>query len=219
MSNMPDNSIPTIHDGHHLCWSCKEEVGEGPFCGNCVKIQPLEEISDYFALFDIKPRFDIDIADLQKPFIELSKKMHPDFYGRMSDSEKIIARDNTAYLNSAYNVLKDPIKRADYLLSLLAENTKSNPTPPQDLFDEILEAGELLMNDELSAEEFEQLQNTRNEFKNRQQEIIASLAGQFDKLAEQGNGAKTEIENRLNNIKYLRTIIKRIDQRLRKAES
>lgn len=218
MSNTPNNSLHILHDGHHLCWSCKEEVGEGPFCSHCVKIQPLEEISDYFALFGFEPKFNIDADSLQKPFIELSRKMHPDFYGQLSDSEQVIARDNTAYLNTAYGVLKDPIKRADYLLSLTAGNSKSNPSPPQDLFDEILETGELLMNDELSSDEVNQLQKTRTEFTRRQKELIESLSQHFDKLIAGDEEEKTEVENRLNNIKYLRTILRRIELRLKEAE-
>ncbi|MEZ5360044.1 MAG: Fe-S protein assembly co-chaperone HscB [Candidatus Zixiibacteriota bacterium] len=219
MSHTPNDSLHILNDGHHLCWSCKEEVGEGPFCSHCVKIQPLEEVSDYFALFGLEPHYKIDPADLQKPFIELSRKMHPDFYGQLSDSEQVIARDNTAYLNMAYGVLKDPIKRADYLLSLKAGNTKSNPTPPQDLFDEILETGELLMNDILSADEIKQLNRTKNDFTVRQRELLDSLAPHFDKLLNGHNSAKTEVESRLNNVKYLRTIIRRIEQRLKQDEN
>ncbi len=213
-----NNSLNIINDGHHLCWSCKEEVGAGPFCGNCVKIQPLNEHSDYFAMFGLESAYELDPANLRKPFYELSKKFHPDFYSQMTNSEQIIARDNTAYLNTALKVLSDPIKRADYLLSILSGSTKSNPTPPQDLFDEILEVGEYLINDDITPDQRNHLSSVQDKFTVIQTNLLDTLHDWFEKLKNDDTEATSKIESRLNNIKYLRTIITRIDQRLKATE-
>ena len=219
MSTKPEHIIPTMEDGHHLCWSCKEEVGAGPFCKHCVKIQPIDdEVSDYFKLFGIDKKYDIDLGAVRKQFFELSKQLHPDFYSEMTDEEKIIARDDTAYINNALKVLSDPIRRADYLLTLLAGNTTSNPAPPQDLFDEILESGELIIADTLTEEERAQLLAAGKSFAERQSKLLQSLAEPFDHFSAGDAVARGTIESRLNNIKYLRTIMGRIETRLSQPE-
>ncbi|MDD4050536.1 MAG: Fe-S protein assembly co-chaperone HscB [candidate division Zixibacteria bacterium] len=217
---MPNpESVRTALDGaaKHLCWSCREETGEGPFCESCVKIQPAELMGDYFALFELPRAYAVDAQYLKNKFYELSRKFHPDFYGDKTDAEKTLARDNSAYLNTAFRTLSDPIKRAEYLLVRCARGYRVDLVPPQGLFEEILTAGELLEKNSLSSEDLTTLRETGRVFAVRQDERIVSLAGLFDRLVAGDDAAKGEIENAINEIKYLRTILDRIDQRLHKT--
>lgn len=79
-------------------------------------------MSNYFTLFNIQPKFDIDLDLLEKRYIELSKTLHPDSY--TSGREKSTAVENTININKAYQILKSPLRRAEHLLSLL--NTEKN---------------------------------------------------------------------------------------------
>ncbi len=217
MSN-PEGMRATL-DGaaKHLCWSCREETGEGPFCASCVKLQPAECIGDYFALFDLPRAYAIDAHYLKSKFYELSRQFHPDFYTDKTDTEKELARDNSAYLNTAFRTLSDPIKRAEYLLVRCARGYRVDLVPPQGLFEEILTAGELLEKNSLSSEDLTTLRETGRVFTVRQDERIGSLAGLFDRLQAGDDTAKAEIESVINEIKYLRTILDRIDQRVNKT--
>ena len=206
-----------LNDAHHLCWSCREEVGEGPFCQNCIAIQPLDELGDYFSLFGIERRYRINTDYLKTKYYRLSRKFHPDFFGNKSSKELELARDNSAYLNTALKTLSDPILRAEYLLKLAGGGLSGEPTPPKELFDEILEVGELLIEgDPLSDNDRARLEKTWQNFKARQLKLIASLDDAFDRLLSGDLTVKTELESRLNNIRYLRTILGRIDNRLKK---
>lgn len=214
---MPVNKDPgetASGQARWLCWSCREEPGDGPFCGHCVKIQPVEYLGSYFTLFGLYESYAIDSAVLKKRFYELSRKFHPDFYSGQSSREQRLARNNTAYLNTALKVLLDPIRRADYLLSLHFGTHSGRPAPPQELFEEILEIGEILEREPLSDDERARLKTARTGFENRCQELLVSLKDLFATLENGGGDVRAEIESRLNNVKYLRTILARIDTAL-----
>lgn len=209
---MPTNEAPST-DTHarSLCWSCRQEIDAGPFCKHCVKIQPVEGLGNYFTMFGIEKTFDLNPADLKEKFFELSRKFHPDFYSTKSTQERTVARNNTAHLNTALKVLSDPIHRAEYLLSLVSGSFSSAPTPPQELFEDILEAGQYLDQPTLSENDREALTRAGDNFRTRQQELVDSLDKLFKGLLNGDTDLKGEIESRLNNIKYLRTILNRID--------
>ncbi len=123
-----------------MCWHCQSEVTGEYLCGKCVKVQPLSKELDYFACFKLPRVLSLDEANLEKTFYELSRTFHPDFYSTKDDSEKTISLGNSAFLNTAYRTLKDPIKRAEYLIRLEAGAVKDiRSNPPADLFEEILE--------------------------------------------------------------------------------
>jgi len=205
-----------LNDAHHLCWSCREEIGEGPFCQNCITIQPLDELGDYFTLFGLQRRYQINTDYLKTKYYQLSRKFHPDFFGDKSATELELARDNSAYLNTALKTLGDPILRAEYLLKLTGANAAGQPAPPLELFDEIMEIGELLVEgDPLTESDRAKLEKSRQNFKARQLKLIASLNEAFDRLLNGDDEVRDLLEGRLNNIRYLRTILRRIDHRLK----
>ena len=59
-------------------------------------------------------RFSVDLAELERAYLERSREVHPDYHALSGD------RDQTASaaLNEAYTTLRDPFRRAEYLLSL-----------------------------------------------------------------------------------------------------
>lgn len=135
--------IPTrrteLQMARSMCWHCQSEVTGEYFCERCVKVQPLSKELDYFTCFGLPRVLNIEPQVLEKKFYELSRVFHPDFYQSRDETEREISLRNSALLNTAYRTLKDPIKRADYLLGLEAGAAKNIRTsPPADLFEEIL---------------------------------------------------------------------------------
>jgi molecular chaperone HscB len=214
-----EHTVDEKSGARNLCWACREESGVGPFCTHCVKIQPIADMGDYYALFGLEPSYTVDPAYLKRKFYELSRQFHPDYYAAQTDKEQLLARDNTAYVNTALKVLTDPLRRAEYLLCLKTGHYSGNPAPPQELFEEILEAGELLENDNLTDAGRTQLVEFGNNFRERQHDMIESLGPLFDELLSTDNFDKKKIESRLDNIKYIRTILTRIDKRLGLSEN
>ncbi|WP_230957179.1 Fe-S protein assembly co-chaperone HscB [Ehrlichia ruminantium] len=79
----------------------------------------MEKVSmykDYFSLFNMSPQFFINMQTLEKNYITLQSKHHPDLF--FLKSEKKLALDNIAEINKAYQTLKSSIKRAEYLLEI-----------------------------------------------------------------------------------------------------
>jgi molecular chaperone HscB len=100
------------------CWSCSVAHNESTlFCPHCSKIQPPTG-GDYFSVFGLEPRLNLDLGMLEHQFHKLSRKLHPDRFARATESEKEWSLADTALLNDAYRTLKDPVRRTEYLLKL-----------------------------------------------------------------------------------------------------
>jgi molecular chaperone HscB len=75
----------------------------------------------YFALFDLKPSFRLDMDQLAVRYRELARAVHPDRFADGGELEKRLALSDSATLNDAYQILRSAPKRARYLLSLQGE--------------------------------------------------------------------------------------------------
>ena len=51
-------------------------------------------------------------------FRELQRRFHPDNYATASERDRLMAVQQAAQINDAYQILKTPISRAEYILSL-----------------------------------------------------------------------------------------------------
>ena len=132
------------------CWSCSVAHNDFTlFCPHCSKIQPPPG-GDYFAVFNLEPRLNLDLPGLEKEFHRLSRKLHPDRFARSGENEKQWSLADTALLNDAYRTLKDPLRRTEYLLKLRGAeigeeaaadgNGRKDPSrAPADLLEEVFE--------------------------------------------------------------------------------
>jgi molecular chaperone HscB len=112
MFNSVDPAVPVA------CWSCSVAHNEcSLFCPHCSRIQPPPG-ADYYSVFGLTPRLNLDMASLERKFHRLSRKLHPDRFARAPQNEKDWSLADTALLNDAYRTLKDPIARTEYLLKL-----------------------------------------------------------------------------------------------------
>lgn len=73
---------------------------------------------DYFTLFNLPVHYVVDTSSLSSRYQELQRQYHPDRYATASESERLQSVQQAATINDAYQTLKDPLRRAEYLLSL-----------------------------------------------------------------------------------------------------
>ena len=73
---------------------------------------------NYFNLLGLPLCFDIDKTKLNDNYHEIQKIIHPDNYANKTDTERLLSVQKAAQINDALATLKDPLKRAIYLLSL-----------------------------------------------------------------------------------------------------
>ena len=74
--------------------------------------------SDFYEIFSLVPGWEVDIEQLDIRFRKLQQEFHPDRYASKSEVEKRRAVQIAATINQAYETLKDPLARAQYLLDL-----------------------------------------------------------------------------------------------------
>jgi molecular chaperone HscB len=104
-----------------ICWSCEKEAGAAALCGACGAPQPVSTHgvqADHFAVLGVARRFDVDLAAVEAAYKELSRKLHPDRFARADPRARRASLQRTVQLNEAWRALKDPMKRAEYLLEL-----------------------------------------------------------------------------------------------------
>ena len=101
------------------CWSCKGPVASRAlFCSVCGAVQGPGTI-DHYTRLGMTPTFDVDLDKLQSQYFGFQRRLHPDRFAAKSGKEKALSQSQATTLNEAYETLKDPLKRAAYLLNLL----------------------------------------------------------------------------------------------------
>ncbi len=142
MLKVLDSAVPVA------CWSCSVAHNESTlFCPHCSKIQPPPG-GDYFSVFGLEQRLNLDLAALEHEFHRLSRRVHPDRFARAGDNERQWSLADTALLNDAYRTLKDPLRRTEYLLKLegaeigeehSGRDKKDPSRAPADLLEEVFD--------------------------------------------------------------------------------
>ncbi|MGE5171465.1 MAG: Fe-S protein assembly co-chaperone HscB [Rudaea sp.] len=73
---------------------------------------------NHFELFGLPASYRVDEAALERAYRDLQSAVHPDRFARAGDTEKRLALQASARVNEGYRTLRDPVSRAEYLLSL-----------------------------------------------------------------------------------------------------
>src|SRR5271166_966309 len=107
----------------------------------------MSELSrDYFEFFGLDRKLVINTDDLQQRFYKLSRQWHPDRFSRRPVDEQNQSLEATSLLNDGYRTLKDPVKRAEYLLTqegFSIGEQRSKDVPPE-LLEEVFELNMML---------------------------------------------------------------------------
>jgi molecular chaperone HscB len=101
-----------------LCWSCEKQAGDEVTCAACGAIQPPDRQADFFAVLGSPRRFAVELPALEKRYKDLTKVLHPDRFARADQRARRASLARSVQLNEAWRTLKDPVRRAEYLLSL-----------------------------------------------------------------------------------------------------
>ena len=75
---------------------------------------------NYFELFHLPVSFDVDTDDLANRHRAIIARVHPDQFANKSAMEQRVALQWATFANEAFDTLKLPITRAQYLLKLNA---------------------------------------------------------------------------------------------------
>nr|WP_318384713.1 co-chaperone HscB [uncultured Enterobacter sp.] len=73
---------------------------------------------DYFTLFGLPAGYHLDTQALATRFQDLQRQYHPDRFASGTPAEQLAAVQHSATINQAWQTLRNPLMRAEYLLSL-----------------------------------------------------------------------------------------------------
>ncbi len=216
------------------CWSCGEEVADGqPFCGSCGKVQPPQP-ANYFAMFGLPPKLNLDVPALEKQFYRYSRKLHPDVHARASQQEQEWSLAQASLLNDAYRTLKSPLDRTKYLLRLegvqFEEDRGPNPSKvPADLLEEVFELNmqleELRQNQKMGEDDPQlrrDLEAAKDQFAaqlSTLDEQVRSRWSDWDEAWDQNDDAKKTAAKEamtalLQRRSYLQNLVRDVNQTL-----
>lgn len=187
---------------------------------------------NYFEVFGLPRRLEIDGAELQRRFYELSRRHHPDFHHGASPEAQAEALEASARLNAAYRALRDPIARVEYLVRLeegreTREGATVKPQAPPELLAEMFEIQEALAEARSGALDDatrETLRDQRERLLERQKDEEARLTGPLSQAwdaaaaAPERAAAVRAFKEGLATRAYLRTVITDLGEALDPGE-
>ena len=132
-------------------------------------------IQNYFELFNLPEKFQLDLEMLQENYRAIQKEIHPDRFATSSENEKVQSMIKSTQINDAYQTLKSPIKRAKYILSL--HKSVEKITLPPDFLMQQMEWEELLEAIEKNNSELVQFKLTMDK---KYEEYSLLLSSQID---------------------------------------
>mmetsp|Transcript_15947 Transcript_15947/g.19785 ORF Transcript_15947/g.19785 Transcript_15947/m.19785 type:complete len:293 (-) Transcript_15947:1345-2223(-) len=192
------------------CWNCSSTIADfGLFCDTCDAIRDPSQMNDYdyFKLLGLPKEFGLNVKEMEKIFWKVQMNLHPDKFTQSSDKEKEYSADLSSKVNHAYNVLKSPVRRAQYLLEMhgidaLSEGGETNTDPA--LLMEAMEAREELE----ETESIKDLKSMKKNFASTIAKVEGELKASFDahKLEE---AARLAVR-----LRYLTKVVDEIDEKL-----
>jgi molecular chaperone HscB len=228
MLKVLDSAVPVA------CWSCSVAHNDSTlFCPHCSKIQPPPG-GDFYSVFGLDPKLNLNLAALETEFHRLSRKLHPDRFARAQENEKQWSLADTALLNDAYRTLKDPIHRTEYLLKLhgaeigeehSGKDRKDPSRVPADLLEEVFDLNmqleEMRMAHKMGEEDpdlKQSLSEAKKKFDGLRDAVDQDLRAQWKAWDEGDEAARQVAQNALVGLldrrRYLSNLVRDVTETL-----
>jgi molecular chaperone HscB len=168
---------------------------------------------NYFALFGLPPRYRFDHEKLDAAYRALQREVHPDRYASAGDAERRVALQSSARVNEAYRALKDPVGRAQHLLSLQGIDAlaETNTALPAEFLQRALERREAVGEAQLEGDA-ERLAALLHEVRSDASALETVLADHLD--AEQWERARDDVRE----LRFLTKTAADIDEAMAEVE-
>src|SRR5437879_3637210 len=187
---------------------------------------------DHFSLFALPRKLCVEMSALEKKFLELSWKLHPDKFVNASPKEQETSLKRSSELNDAYRVLRDPVARVEYLLEIegMRKEGEHKQQAPPELLEEVFELNESL--DELqeakaSGNDLASLKSRLESEEKNFQEKLGEVDTQLQETAKQWDAAidakasdndrkaiMVRLNELLNRRSYIRNLVTNVQKEL-----
>lgn len=185
------------------CSACGAPLKSVLLCAECGTVQDVDASSDPFAVLGVDRSFEVDVSDLRKRLLRLSRQLHPDFFAGEDPELRERATRNSAELNAAYPRLEDSVRRAETLVALGGGPDASEERQmPQAFLMEVMEWNEAL--EELrESPDAGDLEGLKNELNDQREQQLEALARGLTPLPPKGADAYRSLRQTLNAIRYV----------------
>jgi molecular chaperone HscB len=227
---MTDARAGTTGHSSILCAYCAARSADTHVCSECGRIQPVAADADYFAFFGLPRKLLLDEAALEKSFYSLSRRFHPDYFMTATDRERQASLDRSSLLNDAYRTLRDPIRRAQYLLSLEGYKEAEKKAPPdllEEVFDlnmqlEEMRAAKKMGDEDEAAEARSSLEDALAGLERKLEEIDQRIYAQFESwdravasiAGDEHKKALDRMSELLSHRSYIRNLVRDIREEI-----
>jgi molecular chaperone HscB len=155
---------------------------------------------DPFATLGIPPRFDVDLAAVERAHRELSRVLHPDKFVGAGASERRSALARAVEVNEAWRVVRDPVRRAEALLKLAGVGDGREPSPSPEFLMDMLEQREAL-GDAKQARDLPAIRAMGVSIAERVREVEGALSTGF------ARGDAAALVGRLGELRFYRRLL------------
>jgi molecular chaperone HscB len=138
-------------------------------------------MQNHFELFQLPARFEVDLDALDAAYREVQGRVHPDRFVNATDAEKRVAMQWATRANEAYQTLKNPQKRAQYLIELNGVDlqAESNTAMPMAFLMQQMEWREAL-GDARAAKDASALDELDAQVRGERKSMLAQVGAQID---------------------------------------
>jgi molecular chaperone HscB len=199
------------------CWNCEKDTAGRPFCPACGKIAARPPGATHFDVFGLPRAYAVDVPALEKQYRELSLQLHPDKFAQAQARERRLSLEQTTALNEALKTLKDPTKRAFYLLKLHGvdlerEDAGAQKDMPLEFLEEVMELREAL-DEAMASKNLERAQKMAADVEGRRkaahQEAVDTL-----RTLEQGVPVESSVKkasHALGRVRYFTRFLEQVE--------
>ncbi len=171
----------------------------------------------HFEVFGLSPRFDLDGAGLEKRYRELSLALHPDRAAKGDAKERRAVLERSTALNDAYKVLKDPMKRAFYLLKLQGvdldrEDGGTQQDMPPEFLEEVIDLREQLAQARLEKD-LDRAQAMAKQVEQSQDEALEAAVNRLRSLEKSPQDAASlkDAAHQLGRVRYFSRFLEEVE--------
>jgi molecular chaperone HscB len=174
----------------------------------------LLETSNFYEIFSLPASWQIDRTALDSRYRQLQREFHPDRYAAKGDVEKRLAVQTTSLINQAYDTLKSPLKRAQYMLELKGINAdqESHITSDMSFLMKQIEFRETLDDIRDSADPLAELDTMRNDVDAQYLQL------QVDFEAQQSTANYNDALDTVAKMQFFAKLLDEIEQREEEVE-
>ena len=207
------------------CPSCGAGLETPLGCAACgALLEPVGEPTP-FEVLGLPLAYALDSADLEQRLLRFSRIVHPDYFRSAGPELSSRAERHSAALNAAYEVLRDDVRRAQWLVQTLGGPSEGEEREmPQSFLVEVLEWNEALEQVRSGDAQPGTLEGMATELQRGRELELAAVATALDPLpdpdAGSANATLRDVRKRLNAVRYIDRTLAEIEvQRLERASS